>query len=120
VVEHHAVGQHPGVDVHDDPGVPGPGDSSEFVVEAPIVGRAISTISDYRFPAGAAVDGDFSSAQVATTIGGASAKAGLSYTNDAGILVQNGVQVSTPGLPDTAEDAFNSAYGTVEPAPPRH
>jgi hypothetical protein len=98
----------------------GPGDSSEFVVEAPVVGRAISTLSDYRFPAGADLDGDFSSAQVATTIGGASAGAGLRYASDAGILVQNGVQVSTPGLPDTAEEAFNSSYGAAGPAPPRH
>jgi hypothetical protein len=98
----------------------GPGDSAEFVVEAPLVGRAISTISAYRFPTGAALDGDFSSARMATTIGGASAGAGLNYANDAGILVQNGVQVSTPGIPDGAEDAFNTSYGAVEPAPPSH
>ena len=97
----------------------GPGDSSEFIVEAPLVGRSVSTISNYTFPSSAAGYGDFNSADVATTIGGTPVGAGLN-SNDAGILVQNGAQVSTPGLPDAAAKAFNSSYGAVAPAAPTH
>ncbi len=98
----------------------GPGDSSEFIVEAPLVGHSVSTLSNYSFLPGAAIDGDFNSADVATTIGGASVGAGLNYSNDAGILVQNGAQVSTPGLPDSADTAFNSSYGATQPPAPTH
>ncbi len=98
----------------------GPGDSTEFIVEAPLVGRSVSTISNYSFLPGARLDGDFNSADVATTIGGASVGAGLDYSSDAGILVQNAAQVSTPGLPDATEKAFNSSYGAVEPPAPTH
>jgi hypothetical protein len=98
----------------------GPGDSAELIVEAPLVGRSVSTISDYSFTPGSAVDGDFNSAGVATTIGGATAGAGLSYLSDAGTLIQNGAQVSTPGPQDTSGTAFNSSYGATEPAAPAH
>ncbi len=96
----------------------GTGNSAEFIVEAPLVGRSVSTISDYSFNQGSAIDGDFNSANVATTIGGAVTGAGLSYLNDAGTLIQNGLQVSTPGPADTTAKAFNSSYGASEPAAP--
>jgi hypothetical protein len=97
----------------------GPGDSDELIVEAPLVGKQISTISNYSFLLGAAKDGDFNSAEVADTVGGADVGAGLN-SGDAGILVQNGAQVSTPGPPDAAATAFNSSYGAVAPAAPTH
>lgn len=96
----------------------GPGDSAEFIVESPLVGRSVATISDYHFTPGSALNGDFNTARVATTIGGALTGAGLSYLNDAGTLIQNGVQVSTPGPQDHTATAFNSSYGATEPAAP--
>jgi hypothetical protein len=33
-------------------------------------------------------------------------------------MIQNGVQVSTPGNPDSALTAFNAAYGSALPATP--
>jgi hypothetical protein len=96
----------------------GLGESAEFIVEAPVVGRSVATISHYSFLPGASVNGDFNSAGLATTIGGAVAGARLNFVNDAGTLIQNGVQVSTPGAPDAAATAFNSAYGANQPAAP--
>ena len=75
----------------------GPGSSAEFIVEAPLVGRSVATMSNYSFTSGSAINGDFNSAGVAATIGGPIAGAGLSFLNDAGTLIQNGAQVSTPG-----------------------
>jgi hypothetical protein len=96
----------------------GPGSSAEFIVEAPLVGRSISTISDYRFAPGSAVGGDVNGAGVATSIGGPLVGAGLDYQNDSGTLVQGSLQVSTPGPQDPSATAFNSSYGAAEPAPP--
>ena len=96
----------------------GPGDSAEFIVEAPLVGRSVAAMANYNFGSGSALNGDLNSALVATTIGGAAIGAGLSYSNDAGTLFQNGVQVSTPGPQDSAATAFNSSYGATEPAAP--
>ena len=96
----------------------GPGNSAELIVEAPLVGRSVTTISDYSFLPGSDVGGDFSSASVATTIGGAVTGAGLDYLNDAGTLIQNGLQVSTPGPQDASATAFNNSYGATEPAAP--
>jgi hypothetical protein len=96
----------------------GGGTSAEWVVEAPSVNGQIATLANYSFGAGAAGAGDFHGASVATTIGGAMTGAALNYANDAGAMVQNGVQVSTPGQPDTATTAFNSAYGPSAPAAP--
>jgi len=96
----------------------GTGNSAEFIVEAPVVGRTVSTLAGYSFLPGSGLGGDINSALVATSIGGAPTGAGLSYANDAGTLVQNGVQVSTPGPQDTSATAFNSSYGATEPAAP--
>lgn len=96
----------------------GAGSSAEWIVEAPEVGNSIASIADYTFPATSASTGDFNSAEVATTVGGTLTGANLSYSNDAGVLVQNGAQVSTPGQPDGPRVAFNSNYGASEPSPP--
>jgi hypothetical protein len=67
-------------------------------------------------------NGDFDSAGILTSIvsGGtpAYAPAQLNYANDAGVMIQNGAQVSTPGNPDTANTAFNAAYGSSLPGTP--
>lgn len=96
----------------------GPGASAEWVVEAPDVNGSIATIADYGFPSLSASSGDFHTAEVATSVGGPLSGAGLLFANDAGTLIQNGQQVSTPGQPDTAETAFNSLYGAAAPNPP--
>jgi hypothetical protein len=44
--------------------------------------------------------------------------AGLNYANDSGVMIQNKVQVSTPGDPDTALSAFNIGYGSTLPSTP--
>ncbi len=96
----------------------GAGSSAEFIVEAPLVGRSISSIADYRFAPGSDTDGDFHSASVATTIGGALTGAGFNFLNDSGTLVQDGSQVSTPGPQDASATAFNASYGAIEPGAP--
>ena len=96
----------------------GAGSSAEWIVEAPSVNGQIATLADYAFPGGAANAGDFNNAAVATTIGGALSGAGLNYTNDAGVMIQNNAQVSTPGPQDTPATAFNALYGATAPAAP--
>jgi hypothetical protein len=96
----------------------GPGGSAEFIVEAPMVGRSVSTIADYHFAPASAAAGDVNRAGVATTIGGPLSGAGLDFQNDSGTLIQNDLQVSTPGEPDLSATAFNSSYGATEPAAP--
>jgi hypothetical protein len=44
--------------------------------------------------------------------------AGLNYNNDAGAMIQNNVQVSTPGNPDGSLNAFGVQYGANTPATP--
>jgi len=44
--------------------------------------------------------------------------ANLNYQNDAGVLIQNGAQVSTPGNPDSPLTAFSAAYGSGVPPTP--
>lgn len=96
----------------------GAGTSAEWVVEAPDVNGSIATLPDYQFPSLSASSGDFNTAEVATAVGGPLSGAGLNFANDAGTLIQNGLQVSTPGQPDIAETAFNSLYGATAPAAP--
>lgn len=96
----------------------GPGDSAEFIVESPLVGHSIATIANYTFPRSSAAGGDFSSAGIASTIGDPLTTAGLEYGNDSGVLVQNGVQISTPGFTNLTETAFNAAYGASTPPAP--
>ncbi len=96
----------------------GPGDSAEFIVEAPVVGRSVSSLSDYAFPSGSSRPGDFNRGWVAHSIGGPLSGAGLNFASDAGTLVQGGEQVSTPGAPNPDEDAYNSSYGSRQPRAP--
>ena len=43
--------------------------------------------------------------------------ANLNFQNDSGVMIQNNVQVSTPGNPDAPLTAFNAvAYGSAVPA----
>ena len=96
----------------------GPGSSAEWIVEAPEVGSQIASLADYSFPMPAAAAGDFNSAEVASTLGGPLTGAGLSYSADAGVMVQNNAQVSTPGPQDSAGTAYNALYGASAPAQP--
>jgi hypothetical protein len=96
----------------------GAGTSAEWIVEAPEVNGQIASLAKYEFAAGAGLGGDFNSAEVATTPGGPLTGAGLNYSADAGTLIQNNAQVSTPGQPDPHATAFNSLYGGTAPAPP--
>ncbi len=96
----------------------GPGTSAEWIVEAPEVNGQVASLSDYAFPGASLAPGDFNGAEVATGLGGALTGAGLNYTNDSGVMIQNNVQVSTPGQPDTAHTAFNAGYGSAVPLSP--
>lgn len=96
----------------------GAGSSVEWVVEAPEVNNAIASLADYSFPSPSASSGDFNTSKFATTIGGALTGAGLNYANDSGVMIQNRVQVSTPGQPDALRTAFDSLYGTNAPSAP--
>ncbi len=100
----------------------GAGTSAEWIMEAPEVGGKIATLAHYTFspPSGT---GDFDNAGILTTVGTSGVTptytgAGLNYANDSGVMVQNSVQVSTPGDPDTALTAFNAAYGATLPSTP--
>jgi hypothetical protein len=99
----------------------GPGTSAEWILEAPSIGGKIATLNPYTInaPAGA---GDFDNTGTLSTIGSTSVpafkNAGLNYTNDAGAMIQNNVQVSTPGHPDSSLNAFNAQYGANTPATP--
>jgi hypothetical protein len=99
----------------------GPGTSAEWILEAPSIGGRIATLNPYTInaPGGA---GDFDTAETASTIGGDSPptykNAGLNYTTNAGAMIQNSVQVSTPGNPDSLLNAFDVQYGSHTPAAP--
>jgi hypothetical protein len=103
----------------------GPGTSAEWILEAPQVGGHIATLNHYTVtpPVSTPGAGDFDNAGklVNTIVSSGSptyAPAGLNYQADAGVMIQNNVQVSTPGNSDTAQTAFNVAYGSVVPATP--
>jgi hypothetical protein len=97
----------------------GPGTSAEWILEAPSVGGKVATLNPYTVsaPAGA---GDFDNAGTLSTIGGSNVpaykNAGLNYNNDGGAMIQNNVQVSTPGHPDSSLNAFEVQYGANTPA----
>jgi hypothetical protein len=98
----------------------GAGTSAEWVMEAPEVNGRIAALAHYTVspPSGT---GDFDNAGVLTSIPTgtpAYSAAGLNYANDSGVMIQNNVQVSTPGDPDTALSAFNAAYGSTLPSTP--
>jgi hypothetical protein len=89
-------------------------------MEAPEVNGRIATLAHYTINAPAGI-GDFDNAGVLTSIPSGTPTytgAGLNYANDSGVMIQNNVQVSTPGNPDTPLTAFNAAYGSAVPATP--
>ncbi len=104
-----------------DQGYSGPGSSAEWVVEAPEVNGAIASLSHYSFSPPTNT-GDFDNAGILTGIVSSGspkyATAALNYQNDAGVMIQNGAQVSTPGEPDGAQTAFNAVYGSSQPGMP--
>ena len=83
----------------------GPQTSAEWIAEAPSVGGRIAALAHYgqtTFDPG--------------TVNGSNP--GLT-ASEGGVMVQQGVQVSTPSSPDGDTDGFNSAYGaSAPPAPP--
>lgn len=99
----------------------GPGTSAEWILEAPQVGGKISTLADYTITPPPGV-GDFDSAGDLTSPVSSGAPtflhAALNHSKDAGVMIQNGAQVSTPSNPDAPLTAFNDAYGSAIPTAP--
>jgi len=99
----------------------GAGASAEWIQEAPEVNGRIAPLAHYTFNP-PTTTGDFDNAGVLTTIVSSGTPkysgAALNYLNNSGVMIQNGVQVSTPGNPDKALTAFNAAYGSSPPATP--
>lgn len=82
----------------------GPGTSAEWIQEAPTVGGRIAPLAHYgqtTFDPG--------------TVNGASPHL---VASEGGVMVQRGIQVSTPSGPDSDADGFNVSYGSSSPAPP--
>jgi len=101
----------------------GAGTSAEWIMEAPQVGGRIATLAPYTFAPNPATNGDFDNAGILknTIVSSGTptyTTAGLNYTADSGVMIQNNVQVSTPGNPDGALTAFNVAYGSTVPSTP--
>jgi len=99
----------------------GPGTSAEWILEAPEVNGRIATLATYS-ESPAAGTGDFDNAGILDSVVSSGTPtytgAALNYTKDSGVMIQNGVHVSTPGAPDAALTAFNMAYGATVPAAP--
>ncbi len=82
----------------------GPQTSAEWIEEAPQVGGKVATLAHYgqsKFDPGTVNSGN-----------------PHLTSGDSGVMVQKGVQVSTPSLPDGDTDGFNVAYGSAIPAAP--
>ena len=82
----------------------GPQTSAEWIEEAPTVGGRVATLAHYglaTFDPGTVNNGNPNL-----------------DASQAGVMVQRGVQVSTPSNPDNDTDGFNAAYGSTAPAPP--
>ena len=99
----------------------GPGTSAEWIMEAPEVGGHIATLAPYTVAPALSGAGDFDNAQVLknTLVSSGTPpyqNAQLNYSADSGVMIQNGVQVSTPGQPGHANEAYNVAYGATAPA----
>ena len=80
--------------------------SAEWIQEAPSVGGRIATLANYGSPL---------TIDPGTVNGGHNP--GL-VPADGGVMVQHGVQVSTPSNPDADADGFNVSYGSRAPSPP--
>jgi peptidase A4-like protein len=83
----------------------GPGTSAEWIEEAPSVGGRVAPLARYSSP---------DTFDPGTANGG---NPGLT-TADSGVMIQKGVHVSTPSVPDRDTDGFNMAYGSTAPAAP--
>ena len=79
--------------------------SAEWIQEAPSIGGRIATLANYGSPL--TVDPG--------TVNGVSPAL---VAADGGVMVQHGIQVSTPSNPDTDADGFNVSYGSRAPSPP--
>jgi hypothetical protein len=82
----------------------GPQTSAEWIEEAPTVGGRVAPLANYRL---ATFDPG--------TVNGGNP---LLTASEGGVMVQKGLQVSTPSNPDLDTDGFNAAYGATAPAPP--
>jgi hypothetical protein len=82
----------------------GPQTSAEWIEEAPSVGGRIAPLANYGL---ATFDPG--------TVNGGNPHL---VASDGGVMVQKGVQVSTPSNPDNDTDGFNARYGSTVPAPP--
>jgi hypothetical protein len=82
----------------------GPQASAEWVEEAPTVGGHIAPLASYgqaTFDPG--------------TVNGLNPRLTAA---DSGVMIQKGIQVSSPSNPDTDTDGFEMAYGAGAPSPP--
>jgi hypothetical protein len=82
----------------------GPQTSAEWVEEAPTVGGHIAPLASYgqaTFDPG--------------TVNGINPRLTAA---DGGVMIQKGIQVSSPSGPDTDTDGFTMAYGARAPSPP--
>jgi hypothetical protein len=82
----------------------GPQTSAEWIEEAPTVGGRVATLANYG---------------LATFDPGTVNNANPFLTaSEGGVMVQKGVQLSTPSNPDDDADGFNAAYGSITPSTP--
>lgn len=82
----------------------GPRTSAEWIEEAPTIGGRVATLANYGL---ATFDpGTVNGVNPHLTAG------------ESGVMVQKGVQVSTPSKPDKDTDGFRAAYGSTAPTPP--
>jgi Peptidase A4 family len=86
----------------------GPQTSAEWIEEAPTVGGRVATLANYGLAS-------FDPGTV--NVNGVNLNPGLA-ASEGGVMVQKGIQVSTPSNPDGDTDGFNAAYGSTVPAPP--
>ncbi len=82
----------------------GPQTSAEWIQEAPTVNGRVAKLADYG----------------ETTFDPGTVNGGNPNLTDTegGVMIQNGVQVSTPSTPDSDTDGFNIEYGSTVPTPP--
>jgi hypothetical protein len=82
----------------------GPASSAEWIEEAPTVGNNVATLAHY----GKTAFNPLTARGVDPEL----------VSSEAGVMVQHGVQVSTPSVPDPARNGFAIAYGSSQPPPP--
>jgi hypothetical protein len=82
----------------------GPQTSAEWIEEAPSLGGHVTTLANYG-------QATFNPGTVNGLNPGLTA-------GQSGVMVQKGVQISTPSNPNTHADGFNVAYGSKAPLPP--